>query len=287
MKIKVLYFLALLICTLSSRTMADNPVITPAQSFENYYEHSFTYLHNIPMDKRRVGFQYQHPDIRNYLIYNSISNYNLYVNFPVSKKFNLEIRLPFTQFSFKESYGSYIQSNSTTGYGNISFLLQMKPESMNSNIDHFAFGLTFPVFTADFYTFNFRDYIPKNNYCVFGYYSYMERLDRNYIIAVETGPRLWIPTSDAPNPDAEVFLDYGTSAGILFDNFLFNVELIGVFNLSAANDYELLRRNNIISAGLEYRISSFNVGLNYGYMLKSSINKYTKGLFLAKVEIII
>ncbi len=288
MNFRTLILLVVLLNTVCSVFIrANNPVSNPWQVYGNFYEHSFTYLHNIPLNQRRVGLIYQHPDIRNYLVYNSISNFNLTINFPVSKKFNMEIQLPFNQTSYNEKYGSYTSEKSTTGYGNISFLLQVKPELTQNYITHFAFGVSFPVFTADFYSFNFRDYIPQNNYSFFGYYSFAEKLEHNFVIAIEAGPRIWIPSGNAPNTDAEIFLDYGTSAGILFDNFLFNAELIGVLNLSAAKEFELLKRNNIVSAGLGYRFNSFNIGMNYGYILKSALNKYMKGIFSAKIEIII
>lgn len=288
MGIRNLILVLLLFACLSPLLAKENPAANNSwAAYGNYYEHSFTYLHNIPIDKRRIGFLFQRPDLRNYYNYNSIYNFNLYVDVPVSRKFNLEVRLPFSQLEYSKTIGSYISKNSTTGYGNLSFLLQLKPDALASNITHFAFGVTMPVFTADFFTFNFRDYIPANNFSVFGYYQYVENLERNYLIAFEIGPRIWIPTSEASDPDAQVFLDYGASTGIYFDNFFFNAELIGVINLSAANDYELLQRNNLLSVGLEYRMSSFNFGINYGYILKSAINKYAKGIFSAKMEIII
>jgi hypothetical protein len=215
--------------------------------------------------------------------------YDLTFNIPVSPKMNFVGSLPFATIG-----GSNSDSESESGFGNISVGLQYKLKSTAENAAAATFGVCTPTMSAkhegpffmgvysDYY--EFHKFFPKL-LTVYGNLAYHVFKADGLLLNAEIGPYLMIPTEAEDESDTELLLHYGIAGGYRFSSIAFKVELAGHFFVTGEAEKFEDRFMHMLAVGAQWTRGSIRPGIFYQVYLRKSVSDSISGVIGIKLEI--
>jgi hypothetical protein len=260
------YYSFLFLCIFSTSVMSQN-----------------IYVHPLPQETNRVDVKYLRPFFAqdaNVEMKTASGLYDIFMNMPVIKNYNLYINLPVIVRAYDpQTHGS--------GIGNVYLGLQSRPDSLDDIYTSTAFGIFFPTINSSISALNFlgiyasfqepqkamNDMLtPYVNYiCVVGEHH------RKYI-GFEIGPQLYIPiTSSAGTVD--LYAHYGLSAGRAISHFVFTAEILGLAGLTSSYDSFGKRFDHSIALAVSYERSDFRPTVFYQAVFNDQTNQIINGIF--------
>jgi hypothetical protein len=213
-------------------------------SFNIVYSQTLN-LQTIPSKKNQFGFSFDRALYNSDITLSALSGvYQLYLNIPVSSKFNIIGNIPFINTSYEVDYGFGNYDYDKNGFGNIFIGMQTNPEAIDNRRSIITFGLFLPTaneeasFNGTFTNYyDIQKYIP-NSLGLYFNYAYHKANNSGINYGLEIGPNILIPTK-GENSDTEAFLHYGFSLGYQIKKILVCAEFLGIGILTQeVNNFE-------------------------------------------------
>jgi len=210
-------------------------------SFGTFFSQTLN-LQLIPTEKNQIGFSFEKQFYNNNNNLSALSGiYQLYLDIPISNKFNIIGNIPFLNTSYEIDYGFGKYDYDENGFGNIFVGMQTNPEIVNNRISIVTFGLFLPTgekdvasggFLTDYYYI--QKYIP-NSLGLYFNYAYHRSNENGINYGLEVGPNILVPT-EGETSETEVFLHYGFALGYQMEKIILNVEFTGIGIVTQAVD---------------------------------------------------
>jgi len=231
-----------------------------------------------------VGLKASLPVFRNIEDYNvkaMSGTYTMYSAIPISSKWSVYAELPF--IVSKDDY------ESETGLGNL--MLTVRAALDEKRTSHISLGMFLPTMSEEKFSliemglmsnyYRFSQVVPA--YTVYGNYSYLADMEKNWILGGEVGPEVLIP-KNSDSGETEFLIHLSLQAGYKFDNLALWAEFNDIMIASepdiSFNDRNI---NQLIFCG-QYDFGVVRPGLYYMLPLKDEINDYQKSAIGFKVD---
>ncbi|MCK9212702.1 MAG: hypothetical protein M0P61_17880 [Ignavibacteriaceae bacterium] len=243
-------------------------------------------LQAIPNEKTQIGISFDKPSYGSVVKTSTLSGiYQLFIDVPISSKFNLLSNFPVINISteYDLGYGGRKYKYEASGAGNIFVGLQTHPPVVENGRSITTFGIFLP--TADEKVASSGIFI--NNYDMQKYwtnslglyfnYAYQRTSDYGIGFTLEFGPNFMIPTK-GNGATSELFLHYGFDLGYQVDKLMMNVEILGTAFLSEeANNFED-RFNHALSFGAHWKGTTFTPKIFYRVYLRKEMRDMIDGV---------
>jgi hypothetical protein len=249
---------------------------------------------SIPNDKKQFGLTFDRPFYSDGIVDYSVSIYQIYINIPVSTKFNILTNVPFVHANYEFNatpYNSDFNFNKS-GLGNIFVGLQTNPETVNNRKSVISFGLFLPTgdeevapigLFPDYY--NLQKYIP-NSLGIYFNYAHHKIVDEGFEYGLEVGPNMSIPT-EGESGEVELFLHYGLKAGVIVQKFSLNVELLGIGIITEDTEDFGDRFVHLVNFGAQWRGDLITPKIFYKIFLQDDLSDMFDGVLGLGVNIAI
>ncbi len=242
-------------------------------------------LQTIPSEKTQFGIIFDRALYNSDITLSTLSGvYQLYLNIPVSSKFNIFGNIPFINTSYEVDYGFGDYDYDKNGFGNIFIGMQTNPEAGDNGRSIITFGLFLPTadeeasFNGAFTNYyDIQKYIP-NSLGLYFNYAYHKTNTSGINYGLELGPNILIPTK-GENSETEAFLHYGFSLGYQIEKILVSAEFLGIAILTQdVNNFED-RLIHALNFGGQWKGETITPKIFYRIYLKEQFRDMMDGIF--------
>lgn len=256
------------------------PFILPAQSF---------LLENWPSPRSGVTLQYYRPNFKDQQNLTSLSGiYTFTLSIPMRNRLNLVGTIPYGSLS----YGGPFRE---TGSGNIYLGLQYRLRASRKTGITMSTGVFLPTLrdngSAIGYTGFFTNYFQfpafyLKHLTFYGNFALRRIIGNDFMVGIEAGPYVAIPTEKSAGDKTDVFLHYGLfSAYRFFEQFTFKVELAGVGIISREAGSLNDRFVHELAFGILWNSGVFRPGIFYKIFLDKEFRDEFGGVFGVRLEL--
>ena len=242
-------------------------------------------LQMIPREKKQFGFSFDRQIYDSDISLSTLSGvYQLYVNLPVSAKFNIIGNLPFVNTSYEVDYGFGKYNYDKNGLGNLFIGMQTNPEIIDNKRSIITFGIFLP--TADEKAssggvltnyYDIQKYFANTLGLYFNYaYQHINRNGINF--GLEIGPNIIIPTKDEGS-ETEAFLHYGVGLGYQIEKILVSAEFLGIGIVTQDVDNFEDRLIHSLNFGGQWKGETITPKIYYRIYLKEEFRKTIDGVW--------
>jgi hypothetical protein len=236
-------------------------------------------------DKTLIGLKASLPGFKNSEGMNvkaMSGTYTLYSAIPISPKWSLYAELPF--IAYMDEY------QSETGLGNI--FLTVRAALNEKKTSQISLGMFLPTISESNYSLAgmglFSNYYRISQftqaYTIYGNYSSITSLEKDWILGVEIGPEVVIPKEE--DYDTEIWFHFSLLAGYRIDKLSLWAEfndIIFASQLDAEIDFNDRNINQIVFCG-QYNFGVIRPALCYMLPLKDELNDIQTGAIGFKVD---
>ncbi len=237
----------------------------------------------MPSDKIQLGFNFDKTFYSENMQISALSGvYQLYFNFPVSSKLNLNIDVPFSYLKSEYNTGYGVYNYDRKGIGNIFIGLQSNPIAVDNRRSIISFGVFLPTgdeqaaqgLYANYY--DLQKYVP-NTLGLYFNYAYCKIDNEGFNYGLEVGPNVLIPTK-GKGAASQLFFHYGLRAGYQVSKLLLDAQLLGIFIVSGDANVFSDRFIHLLNFGAEWKESTVTPRIYYRIYLKEEMSKVINGV---------
>jgi len=241
-------------------------------------------LQSIPTNKSNFSLRFIHPKMKTITDLSTFSGvYEFSLNIPVSSKLNFVSSIPYITANYELDYGFFKHKFDEGGAGNIFIGLQTNKEEINEKKSIVSFGLFLPSADENISLFgvysdycNFGKYFP-NVLTLYFNYAYHNLKPNGFRFGIEVSPNILIPTKDT-GMESELYLRYGISTGYKAQQFLFNLELLGIAIISEDIETFEDRFVHSLNFGSAWIVDNIVPKIFYKIYLKDEISEIIDGV---------
>jgi hypothetical protein len=241
-------------------------------------------MQSLPQDYSQIKIGYLKPDLDFYNLSKLAGVFEISLNTPLSKNYNLIAVLPYERDKYEADFGYFKYDYDENGLGNIFIGLQTTNDFVDNKRSIISYGFYIPTAnkkiglvgsTSKFYE-SLR-YTP-NSFSFYFNYAYEKLIPGKYRLGFELGPNIAIPTRKGVG-DPEAFVHYGIMAGAFADKFYFGMELVGFGILTEDLKNSEDRFINSITLGTSWIGNSISPQLFYKLYLNKEMKRLVNGVF--------
>lgn len=243
-------------------------------------------LQTVPSEKTQIGISFDKPSYGGDVKTSTLTGiYQLFIDVPISSKFNLISNFPVINISteYDLGYDGRKYKYEASGAGNIFIGLQTHPAAVENKRSIITFGLFLPTadekvaFSGAFINYyDLQKYWP-NSLGLYFNYAFQKTNDDGMGYALEFGPNLVIPT-EGEGATTEFFIHYGFDLGYQVDKLMMNVELLGTLFMSTEADKFEDRFNHSLSFGAHWKGTTFIPKIFYRVYLRKEMRDMIDGV---------
>ncbi len=238
----------------------------------------------ISSDQKQFGFSFNKVFYSDNLNMSTFSGvYQLFLDIPVSSKFNIIGTIPYITTSYHNLgfFGSY--DYSASGFGNLFVGLQTNNKAVDYKKSVYSFGLYLPTASeraapngllANYYYLT--KYLP-NTLGIYFNYAFHKTEPEGFNYGLEIGPDVLIPVGDN-NSDGELFAHFGLLGSFRINKFMLNAEFVGVAIITQDVDTFGDRFVNMVNVGAQWNESVVTPMIYYKFYLRDDISRSLDGV---------